>query len=175
MASVKTTTQLVLWGFASVPQHQKCHLSKSSSFSQCPVVVTHTSQQPSAYHRLQVLKEIQITAKCRMCLQFSDDQEIKNIHLFNCTGQGQHGHMVAECRAGFAVLAACFHLDQEGSSALTGLERPLQPTGSERVDVSNESPTCWVFLLPGYTPCFKQKQLGWLQVQGTGSDTDTTA
>lgn len=39
-----------------------------------------------------------------MCVQFNEGQEIKNIHLFNCTGQGQHGHMVAECRAEFAVL-----------------------------------------------------------------------
>lgn len=101
----KSNHLVVLQGFASVPQHQKCHLSKSSSFPQCPVVITHTSQWPSAYHRLQVLKEIYITANCRMCLQFSGGQEIKNIHFLNHTGQGQHWHLVPECRAGFAMLA----------------------------------------------------------------------
>lgn len=40
-----------------------------------------------------------------MCLQFSEGQEIKNIHFLNHTGQGQHWHLVPECRAGFAMLA----------------------------------------------------------------------
>lgn len=59
-------------------------------------------------------------------------------------GKDRHRHMVAEGRAGFAMLAACFHLGQEGSCALTGLEGSLQPIG--RVAVSNESPRCWVLV-----------------------------
>lgn len=84
-----------------------------------------------------------------MCLQFSEGQEIKSIHLFNCIGQGQQGNIVAECRAGFAMLTACFHLGQEGSCALHRTGRVPAAHSQCRVDVSNGSPKCWVFALPG--------------------------
>lgn len=80
---------------------------------------------------------------------------IKSIHLFNCIGQGQQGNIVAECRAGFAMLAACFHLGQEGSCALHRTGRVPAAHSQCRVDVSNGSSKCWVFALPGDAPCSK--------------------
>lgn len=86
-----------------------------------------------------------------MCLQFNEGQEIKSIHLFNCPGQGQQGNMVA----GLATLAACFHLGQEDSYALHRTGRVPVAHSQCRVDVSNESPKCWVFVLPGDALCSK--------------------
>lgn len=126
----KNNHLVCITGFASVLQHQKCHLAKSSSFPQCPVVITHLhiTVAKCTPHTTGSERNTK-AANCRMCLQSSEGHEIKSIHLLNCTGQGQHRHMVTEWRAGFAMLAPCFHLGQE-VSALTGLEGSLQPTGS---------------------------------------------
>lgn len=58
-----------------------------------------------------------------MHLQFSEGRWLKSTHLFHRLGEGQHGRRVAAYRAGFAVLAACFHPGWEGSSALHGTGR----------------------------------------------------
>lgn len=118
----------MLQGFAPLPQHFTCPRAKTSHFLQCPAFIIHLYITVADVHNTdyQCCKEIQITAKRRMCLQFSEGQEIKSIHLFNCRRQGQHGHRVAVYGAGIAVLPACFQPGREGSSALHGAGRAMR-------------------------------------------------
>jgi len=75
-----------------------------------------------------------------MCLQLSEGQEIKSIHLFNCHRQGQHRLRVAVHGAGLAVAGRllCPAWDWKGSERTKCLSTAH---GWCWVDVANSLPS----------------------------------